>query len=347
MESGLECNQCNKKCKTKDGLARHMKAKHEDATADPSTSLNGQARINLSLEEYCIIVNEAALSLTMDRCFPTEVQDAFKLFSFETPEDSDLDQLKGYQIISKLWKSLMQGSDAEKFYAKYFSQIALQAEVYFAGLNSQHAVLLSTKIADKILARKNMPTNMKETTIKAIGENEKYAMQYLGGYVIFNLNKKFQKPKSMLKRESQQCIMILQASKADDSEASHELVDCLNRGKLWKINSNTQEIFLAVELEFKKHEHMIMKKKTIDIEIIVSALMTNMTIIALYQNWIKTVEAEIDESIAFDLLEKLIRLYIRVRSFSATKDIVNKYRKKHAKTKALRTELKKSHSDEK
>ena len=121
------------------------------------------------------------------------------MFSFEMPEDGDLDRLKGHQIISKLWRSLMQGSDAGKFYSKYFSQIALQAEMYFTGLNSQYAVLLSTKIADNIHARRKKPTNIKETTIKDIRENEKCAMQYLRGYVIFSLYKKCQKPKSMLK----------------------------------------------------------------------------------------------------------------------------------------------------
>ena len=41
-------------------------------------------------------------------------------------------------------------------------------------------------------------------------------------------------------------------------------------------------------------------------------------------------------------LENFVKLYVRVRSFSYAKDIVNKYKlkEKASKTKALRTELK-------
>ena len=49
-----------------------------------------------------------------------------------------------------------------------------------------------------------------------------------------------------------------------------------------------------------------------------------------------------DDDIKYPLLEKMLALYLRVRSFSLAKDITTKYRmlNKRGKKKALRSDLK-------
>ena len=58
-------------------------------------------------------------------------------------------------------------------------------------------------------------------------------------------------------------------------------------------------------------------------------------------------DMEVDEKVELDTLQQMISLYLRVRSFSYAKDIVEKYKTTAAKTKtkALRKEVKKSSNE--
>ena len=49
-------------------------------------------------------------------------------------------------------EGLTKNGNAEKFYSKYYATIALQATKYFPGLSRNSATLLSTKLADRLLA---------------------------------------------------------------------------------------------------------------------------------------------------------------------------------------------------
>ena len=64
-----------------------------------------------------------------------------------------------------------------------------------------------------------------------------------------------------------------------------------------------------------------------------------------YQNILSSTQLKVNETIADDILYSIVRLYIQVRAFSFTRDIVYKDRIKNRKTKAtksLRKEIKTS-----
>ena len=75
-------------------------------------------------------------------------------------------------------------------------------------------------------------------------EKEKAALQYLGGYVLFALNKRIQQSKKWKTASKEQLLSILQGGKQTDiSNTDQRLVDSVNRGGLWKINSVVERIF--------------------------------------------------------------------------------------------------------
>lgn len=339
----LQCEECNKKYKTKGGLERHSKAKHQQQVSEEGQAESAAPPVHkFSSEEYCQIVTEAARCLSSDHCLLLEDQQIFNLYSFDL---ETADSKTGYDLTCKLMKALEERSNAEKFYRNYYAQVVIKSALYFPGLPSQCAVLLSTKVADSLLSfYKHQQSKDEKSADVQITEKEKFAMQYLGGYVLFNLNKKFHHPRLFSRTESQYFIAILQAGRSEEG-SEQKLIDTVNRGGLWKVSGTVQEILLAAETQFKKSTSRIMEKKQIDLPAMVATLVRDVHTVSLFQNWIISADVTISQDIARDLLEKILYLYLRVRAFSCTKDIVNRYRLKNKKKKALRTELKKMQKD--
>jgi p-aminobenzoyl-glutamate transporter AbgT len=78
--------------------------------------------------------------------------------------------------------------------------VPLNATEYFPNLSSQLAVLLATRVADKIVSfsklnESNSTPAQANVTTKDLTEKEKAALQYLGGYVLLALNKRIQQSK--------------------------------------------------------------------------------------------------------------------------------------------------------
>jgi len=82
-----------------------------------------------------------------------------------------------------------------------------------------------------------------------LSERQKAGLQFLGGYVLQNLHKKHARKNSP---ESQQAMAILKAGKLEDSCDSQKLVTCLNRGGLWHITKQAENIFLKTEHYFRQ-----------------------------------------------------------------------------------------------
>ncbi|XP_065055169.1 uncharacterized protein LOC135683748 [Rhopilema esculentum] len=335
QENIVECPECQKVYKTKGGLRRHQKAKHPDPGHKPESP-----ELDLTQDIYENLVNNGAKSLASDLCLPPAERAAFLSYTFKV---DNCHATNGLHLAQNLFKVLVHKANAAKFYKVFYAQFVAKANSYLPELSEQQAVFLAMKLADSLLVvqEEQKPSADMGMPQVEITEKEKLAMQYLGGYVLFNLNKKFHHARVYSKLESQNCIMILQAGRYQD-DSSQKLIESLNRGGLWYINNIVQQILLVTEMAFRRHTTNIIATKEIDTNKIINTLVKEVAIKALYENWVTLSEVSIDEAVAQDLLEKILSLYIRVRAFSCTKDIVNKYRKKHKKDKALRRGLKKA-----
>lgn len=124
-------------------------------------------------------------------------------------------------------------------------------------------------------------------------------------------------------------------------QKSDTLINAKNRGGLWKIVPEIRKIFLIAESKFRLYTaHRISK---IDSNNLVSQLMLNSLVKGNYFDVCSRADTDkIPKEIALNLLEHLLLLYVRVRSFSFAKDKVKKHKleMQQRKTKSLRTELK-------
>ena len=117
-----------------------------------------------------------------------------------------------------------------------------------------------------------------------------------------------------------------------------------DRGGLWKVNKEVICIFTAAEYHFislgKKSSHIINCKEIVDTLIEDSFVLFN------FSKILHSSSDKIQKEIALNLLEDLLTLYIRVRTFSFVKDKLQAFKisKTQTKSNALRTAIKKKTS---
>ena len=144
---------------------------------------------------------------------------------------------------------------------------------------------------------------------------------YLAGYVLGTLYRRMRFSKMNKSMYHQQCLSISLAGKLTSStsdtsteDKQHKLVDIKNRGGLWKINGPAIQIFKIVEFKFRcitKTSH-----NKIDSHALVKDLITNCGILSNFGKLKNESDEEVSEEISLNLLEHVMMLYIRARTFS-------------------------------
>ena len=110
----------------------------------------------------------------------------------------------------------------------------------------------------------------------------------------------------------------------------------MNRGGLWAISKNAQTIF-----ERTQHSFRVVTGKPclqrIDTAAVVSKSVSDTDVVAAFTTMLSDSEPTVDNVVGKDLLYNIVDLYVRVRSFSFAKDIIQKHniKAKQLKEKAL------------
>lgn len=170
-------------------------------------------------------------------------------------------------------------------------------------------------------------------------------LQYIGGYVLKNfiqacsINIYFFIYGSK-SPESQQSISIHKAGRGESDDASQKLVSWLSQGGLWGITKAAEKIFLQVEKRFRSSTCNVPVVK-INIDKIRLESSSDLEVIAAYDTLISNSKLRIDKHVAKDVLQSILDLYIRVRSFSFAEDVVqnSKIKMKQLKKKAICKEI--------
>ena len=307
-------------------MTRHIGAKHRPEVSDSEEAANDNINLHFPIAVFEEIVAQSVKDVAEDQCFPSHFREQFIGFGF-VPPSSDDEKWKGISELQKLFKSLITKGKAEQFYSNFYAVVIPHFRILFSEFSSQGSTLLSTKIADKIVAysREKEKSQIPVKTVLTV--NEKCALQYLGGYVLSRLNRKIQFTKKEHSPTAQQCISFLHAGKTNESTSSHTFVDSVNRGGLWKVNNNVEQILTQAELTFLEHTHA-QNTKQIDVPGMVKTLWCNQDLIANYQSWYSSAALVLDQEVSDEMLEKVLTLYLRVRSFSYAKDVVNNFKSK-------------------
>ena len=214
---------------------------------------------------------------------------------------------------------------------------------HFKGLTRNAATLLSTKVGDCLLVHSKEKIENHSSTCSSLtklSSEEKAGLQYIGGYVLHKLHNKHVNTKKS--PESEQAISILKAGKARDQDSiqSQRLTSSLNRGGLWAITENAQSVFERTEHYFRDVTSDNNFQK-IDVTSVISRSVHDVEVVSAYNSMLLDSELMINKGVAKDVLHTIIELYVKVRSFSFAKDIIQRHnmKLKQLKSKALRKEI--------
>ena len=111
-------------------------------------------------------------------------------------------------------------------------------------------------------------------------------------------------------------LSVLNTAKIENDQI---LVDTRNRGGLWKVNERAQDIFIHCEKEFLSATSSSPHK--IDSQLLTSQLIKNPFVKCDITIICESADIICDSEISKNLLEQLILLYLRVRSYSYAKKI--------------------------
>ena len=171
-------------------------------------------------------------------------------------------------------------------------------------------------------------------------------IKYLSGYVFSTLYRRLRRSKSTQHLLGIQCLQLLLAGKSTLNENSEldKITRAKDRGGLWSVTFDVYKIFHHVETVFRKTTSNVTRH--IDSKKMVSELVNNPSVLCNFNKIRNECSEKVSKEVALNLLDHLITLYIRVRTFSLVKDKyeIHKIASKRKKTKSLRTEIKKSSS---
>ena len=158
--------------------------------------------------------------------------------------------------------------------------------------------------------------------------------------------KKVKNDKNYSSVENQNILSILDASITKDT-SNQKLIRSVTRGDLSAVDNQCANIFFIAEKHFRNVTKKINLRK-IPTDEIISYLLKNPDAISNYNSFSTQTQGTISKEISKNVLEKMSRLYIRVRSFSYAKDVNFKkiLQSRTTDQKSLRANLKKKSGPE-
>ena len=276
------------------------------------------------------------MKLSGELCYPEEIKRSIS--SYQNIQQSSTLLLTE---VKSLLKNLSNKGDAEKYYQDYYFKIVYKADSYFPSLEKPCCTLLAKRVGDKLLAYFKRPAVGPANKPLEISSKEIGSLQYLAGYVVKKILRKIKNHRNYKSPQSQAMIAALQCMTTKNF-SDQKLIKTLTRGGLTAVNKQAEFIFRTVEEHFRietntGHFRRIETKK------MTANLIKNIDINGAYNNILVKCSFELSKETRYNLLEKLISLYLRVRAFSTARDIIDKYRveqKAKTKDKGLRKSLK-------
>ena len=311
-KSGFKCKKCERVCKSKQGLSRHQNSKHREHKPDQEEvvkkNLSAEDRLHpLYFKKY---INNCAKQLATDGCYSDET-----IVTFSSYNCSLDDANYTYQFVRDVIENF--DGNGEKFYPLFYNCVSGD-EIVFKNLNRRCSVILGFEVANSVIAHLSgtiTPESMQSENSN-FTEKELNIIKYISGYVMKTLYCRLRKSTVHRSDTNIKHMSILLAGK-DTCESStiddDKFINAKNRGGLWKVSPGVFELFLIVEKHFRAN--VTNQKRKIDVQLMVSTLMMHFSILSLFSALRNSASEETEKEISLNLLQSMITLYLRARTF--------------------------------
>ena len=322
------CKKCERPFTTKTGLKRHLKVCKKEEEVEGML---------LTVEKVLNLVEEVKLTCQKDECFLKDFKEAV----CKTCNTLDINSkiLKNYlDRLKPLAIAYRDSQNNNIFWQKYLSFIK-DIHILFASqsnTNKKAASYIIMKLGEKILvewkrfikkqtaADTPAATNNTATTDFEIAQRDKDILEYLGGYVMQHLYRKIKKSPQYGSDKNIKVCNILKAGKSKTIE-HRRLVNCKSRGGLWRITTSCFNIFKVAETVFTSHARVENFSK-FHLEAMIEEISMNENVISSFEVMLEDAIVEVkDNEIGEQVLQTMIKLYVRVRAFSHAKKVTESH----------------------
>ena len=180
-------------------------------------------------------------------------------------------------------------------------------------MKSNALPLFYQRVGDNILGdvvKEACPIDQEEACVaQPITAIEMNGLRYAAGYVPRALLKKLKKSANPMKDQLQVCLWDLLDDENEGGTAD-DWIKTIERSGLTHVNEMTFQVFLAMEIELRKH--LIIKQRSINLEKACGHVMESGDV----QLYWSVVSADWEEDESKTLLRLVVELFITIRGFS-------------------------------
>ena len=341
-KKSFHCDVCSKVCKSKGGLTRHHNSKH---AGDSSGKGRDENITGMALDQGVVdgFVERIKTRIIEEDLYGEEINSALKKVT-STP--------KLYQALLPLYQTFCKKKNQDNLLKVFYGLIPRSCELLNCN-DFRIANLIMIQLPDFLVGHYNTEiqrlrhgessTGVTHDEPTQLNPIERGPLAYIGGYIITKLTHINRKKKDNINEQIQALLQSMKSVGPANSFIANR-----TRGGLTSPCDDLVNILEAAELAFRgevnKSVGMI---RNIATGTIYNAIVENPKVKSLWENIVMSCSIELSSATQKLCLENVLNLYLKVRSFSYAKDYISKYRinEKRGKNKALRSELKRKHSD--
>lgn len=213
--------------------------------------------------------------------------------------------------------------NTEKFHSEFFGLLCENVlPSRFEDASVTNILMLEVGIGiSNFLNKRNSNTSSTTTTHVEIffpqsvklSEKECNSLQYLSGYIVQKLFKKFRYGR-LSNGEAAKTYSALLLSFKVDSDDRQKLINIKDRGGLWRVNKVVHDVFLECELFFCEKTALVSRnfERTTFVKEFLQVSRTSQNFNALCL----TADIKVSKEWRINLLDLMIPLYVNVRMFS-------------------------------
>ena len=341
-KKSFHCDVCSKVCKSKGGLTRHHNSKH---AGDTSAKIRDENNTATALDQSAVdgFVERIKTRIIEEDLYGEEINVALKKVT-STP--------KLHQALLPLYQTFCKKKNQDNLLKVFFGLIPRSCELLNCN-DFRIANLIMIQLPDFLVGHYNTEiqrqrhgessTRVTYNEPTELNPVERGPLAYIGGYIISKLTHINRKKKDNINEQIQALLQSMKSVGPANSFIANR-----TRGGLTSpcndLVNVLEEAELALRGEINKSMGMI---RNIPTDTIYNAIVQNPKVKSLWENIVMSCSIELSSATQKLCLENVLKLYLKVRSFSYAKDYISKYRinEKQGKNKALRNELKRKDSD--
>ena len=321
------CSKCGKICKSKGGLTKHTNSKHGDVSPHLNTT-------PLCLDTLKSIVDTIKRNIVAEKLYGDEI-------------DSVVNNISATELLLKevlpLYTKFCRNKNQDKLLESFYG-LMLNSSTLLNCKDSRVANLVMIHVPDHLVGFANLGQVGEETLESVdyeIQPSEHGPLSYIVGYVVSKLNKACKGKSGEEKPELQ---ALLQSLMITEDEASNEFISVRSRGGLITPCEDIVRILHEAEICFRKEVNKTDIIRNIPVDTICFSTIRFPIVKSLWENIVLTSGVNPSCDMTKLCLENIVKMFLKVRSFSYTKDYVTQYKMKgkQGKKKALRKDLKRS-----